>query len=179
MTLEEALAGKDFPDIVRRDLVIVDVPYLSFDAEDRIGQLIVHRDLVEDVRSIFSRLREMQFPISQMTPVAAYGWDDDASMAANNSSAFNYRLIAGTDRLSSHSYGRAIDLNPLQNPYTRLDGVVVPQGARYETTEPGTVTDAVATIFEQCGWEWGGRWKNGTDWQHFQKIAVSCESNLM
>lgn len=170
MTLDEALAGKEIPDEIRKDLALVTVPYLSFQSEVREGQLVVHASIAEEVQEIFNTLFEMKFPIERVMPVVAYGWDDDASMAANNSSAFNYRVIAGTDRLSNHSYGRAIDLNPMQNPYTRRDGVVVPEGAHYDPIQQGTVTSAIAAVFRSRGWGWGGDWVERKDWQHFEKL---------
>jgi hypothetical protein len=130
---------------------------------------VVHRSIVDEVDAIFRELLEQRFPIFQITPVVAFDWDDDASMAANNTSAFNYRTIAGTNRLSTHASGRAIDINPLQNPYTQLNGVVVPPGARYDLSEPGTVTPDIAQVFTAYGWRWGGHWRPRRDWQHFEK----------
>ncbi len=111
----------------------------------------------------------MQFPIAQMVHIVAYGWDDDVSMRANNSSAFNYRFIFGTDRLSNHSFGRAIDINPMQNPYKQRNGILVPPGAQYDLTQEGTITKDIAGLFISHGWEWGGNWEEQKDWQHFQK----------
>jgi hypothetical protein len=169
MTLAEALAGKDIPEKIKNDLALVAVQYVSFDRGVCTGELVVHKDLAGEVTEIFEMLLKLEFPIEKIEPIAAYGWDDDASMAANNSSAFNYRTIAGTDRLSYHSYGRAIDINPLQNPYIQHDGKVVPPGARYDLAQPGTVTPAIASVFTSLGWHWGGDWREHTDWQHFEK----------
>lgn len=171
MTLEEALTGKEIPKDISDMLTCVTVPFLSFDGEVCEGELIVHAALASEVREIFEGLFEKRFPIERIVPVVAYGWDDDASMAANNSSAFNYRVIAGTDRLSNHSYGRAIDINPFQNPYTQRDGKVVPDGAAYDPAAPGTVTEDVAALFKSRGWQWGGDWQDRKDWQHFEKPA--------
>lgn len=169
MSLDEALAGKDIPDDIKKQLALITVPYLSFDGTTAEGQLVVHAEVAEEAREIFKKLFEMQFPIARMVPVVAYDWDDDASMAANNTSAFNYRVIFGTDRLSNHSYGRAIDINPVQNPYQQRGGATVPPGARYDPSQPGTVTTTVAELFKSCGWQWGGEWKERKDWQHFEK----------
>lgn len=169
MTLKEALAGREMPENIRKELVLVSVPYVSFDGEEHEGQLVVHKGVADEVEEIFKKLFEIHFPIQSVVPVVAYGWDDDASMTANNSSAFNYRVIFGTDRLSNHSDGRAIDVNPMQNPYTQRDGVVVPLGARYDLAQPGTITRKVADIFKSYGWEWGGDWEDRKDWQHFEK----------
>ncbi len=167
--LDEALAGKEIPEAIQKSLALVTVPYLSFEGKAGEGHVIVHRELADEVRDIFKELFEMRFPIRQIVPVSAYDWDDAASMAANNTSAFNYRFISGTNRLSNHSYGRAIDINPVQNPYVSRDGAVQPLGASYDREEPGTVTAEVADIFRSRGWEWGGDWEQIKDWQHFEK----------
>jgi len=171
MTLEEALHGKEIPQEIRDTLTLVTVPYFSFSEMLGEGQLVVHRDLADEVEHIFKTLREMRFPIYHMVPIVAYGWNDDVSMAANNTSAFNYRVIAGTDRLSHHATGRAIDINPVQNPYVREGGIVAPAGATYDPTQLGTITDDVVSVFKSYGWEWGGDWSDPKDWQHFQKPA--------
>lgn len=169
MSLDEALAGKDIPKEIRESLAIVTVPYRCFEREVREGQLVVHTDVAKEVQEIFRKLLDIRFPIAHITPMHVYGWDDNASMAANNTSAFNYRFIFGTDRLSNHSYGRAIDLNPVQNPYRQRDGVIVPPGARYDLTQSGTVTADIASLFKSYGWQWGGDWQEREDWQHFEK----------
>lgn len=169
MSLDEALAGKDIPKEIRESLVVTTVSYKCFEGKVRKGQLVVHTDVAEEVQEIFRKLLDARFPIAQIIPLHVYGWDDNASMAANNTSAFNYRVIFGTDRLSNHSYGRAIDLNPVQNPYTQRGGAVVPSGARYDPTQPGTVTADIASLFKSYGWQWGGDWQERKDWQHFEK----------
>ena len=89
-------------------------------------------------------------------------------MLANNTSAFNYRTIAGTTRLSNHATGRAIDINPMLNPFMR-DAYVAPSGATYDTKISGTVTEKIAEIFKSRGWSWGGDWTDRKDWQHFER----------
>lgn len=169
MTLDEALVGKEIPEEIKKNLTLLDVGFFSFGGEVEKGQLVVHSSLAEEVQEIFKELLEIKFPIQQIVPVVVYGWDDDASMATNNTSAFNYRLIFGTDRLSNHSYGRAIDINPVQNPYILQDGTVLPFGAVYDPAQLGTVTVEVANLFKSYGWDWGGDWQDKKDWQHFEK----------
>ncbi|HVW82423.1 MAG TPA: M15 family metallopeptidase [Candidatus Paceibacterota bacterium] len=177
MTLDEAIAGKEIPEDVRKTLALVEIPYLSFDRQDLRGRLVLHRSLAEEVKEIFAILRGRSFPIDKMRPIVAYGWDDDASMADNNTSAFNYRPIAGTARLSNHAYGCAIDINPRQNLYERAaDGLVLPPGARYEPIARGTVIPSVAEVFKSRGWNWGGDWESHKDWQHFEKILPGAGS---
>jgi hypothetical protein len=169
MTLEEALQGKEIPEEIRNTVTLVTVPYFSFEGTEEEGQLVIHKDLAEEAESIFRKLFEMHFPIHHITPVVLYGWNDAIAMAANNTSAFNYRVIAGTNRLSHHATGRAIDINPVQNPYVGVDGAVAPASATYDLTRDGTVTSDIVSIFKSYGWEWGGDWTDRKDWQHFQK----------
>lgn len=168
MSLAEAHIGKEVPEDIRQTLVVADVPYWSFEGEERIGQLVIHKDLADDAKAIFGELRAMRFPIRKVVPIDAYGFDDEASMRENNTSAFNYRMIAGTDRLSNHAFGRAIDVNPLLNPYVRGE-LVAPAGAVYDSSVPGAITEAVAQAFLSRGWQWGGHWSDRKDWQHFEK----------
>jgi peptidoglycan LD-endopeptidase CwlK len=169
MTLAEALHGKEIPGEIRDALTLVTVPYFSFAELKGEGQLVVHKALAEDVEAIFLELFTTRFPIHHITPIVAYGWNDDVSMAANNTSAFNYRTIAGTTRLSHHATGRAIDINPVQNPYVGVDGSVAPLGATYDLSQQGTIANDVVAVFKSYGWEWGGDWSDRKDWQHFQK----------
>ncbi|MEA2701713.1 MAG: peptidoglycan LD-endopeptidase CwlK [Candidatus Parcubacteria bacterium] len=171
MSLDEALSGLQMPDGTRNMLALVNLPYLSFEGIIRTGQMVVNKRLVIEIKEIFTELLRLRFPIYQMVPVSAFGWDDDASMEANNSSAFNYRPIAGTDRLSEHSFGWALDLNPVQNPFFARSGNIYPAGATYDLSVPGTIgaDSEVAAIFKGKGWEWGGDWKTPIDYQHFEK----------
>ena len=45
-------------------------------------------------------------------------------MSADNSSPFNFRVIAGTELFSQHALGRAIDINPVENPWRRPDRIL-------------------------------------------------------
>ncbi|WP_370246692.1 CapA family protein [Nocardioides sp.] len=160
------------------DLRAVTVSYVDFAGQVRRGPLVVNRDVVEDVVSVFRTLYRARFPIARIRLVDAYGADDDASMAANSTSAYNCRRVAGTDLWSSHAYGRAIDLNPVQNPYVlrTAEGVrVLPRaGARFLDLDrsrrdlpPGVIgTDGVVVrAFARIGWEWGGDYAD-PDYQH-------------
>lgn len=170
-TLEEALHGLEIPEEIRNDLVLIDLPYISFVGTEEIGQLVVHQDLESDLKAIFAELVALRFPIEKMIPIVAYDWDDERSMQDNNTSAFNYRLIIGTGEISNHSWGRAIDINPRLNPYHARDGNVYPYGAVLNPSVPGTITadSPVIPLFTSRGWVWGGTWKGREDYQHFQK----------
>jgi hypothetical protein len=104
-----------------------------------------------------------------------FEWDDDRSMAANNTSGFNYRPMTGdgtsATRLSPHALGRAIDINPLLNPYIKGE-MIKPDGAVYDPSRPGTITadSFIVKFLKKRGWTWGGDWTSLKDYQHFEKI---------
>lgn len=154
------------------DLRLVQVDYWGFDGREHRGELVVNAAWAEGIVSVFEELFAARFPIEQMVLIDAYRGDDDRSMAANNTSAFNCRYVAGTTRWSEHAYGRAIDINPVQNPYLRGDIVSPPAGADYldrSLEEPGMIHsgDPVVATFAGIGWTWGGDWTNSKDFQHF------------
>lgn len=172
--------GKDCS-VPYEDLRYVRVLYWGFDEETHEGDLIVNKAIAEDIADIFKELYEHKYPIERMVLVDEYDADDNASMAANNTSAFNYRTVDdGSGRLSKHSYGLAIDINPLYNPYVRkINGetVVSPEnGAEYSDRSIDCLyfikeDDICYKAFTSRGFTWGGDWINTKDYQHFQKIA--------
>lgn len=171
-SLETALEGTNAPDSILDQLELIGVRYMGIDSLTYIGQLVVHRDLVGEIAGIFNALFELRFPIEKVIPICYYDWSDDASMQANNTSCFNYRNITGGSYLSWHAFGRAIDINPYFNPFIRFrSGQVYPEGAVYNPSTPGTITQGseVVRIFKQHGWEWGGDWRYSKDYQHFYK----------
>lgn len=170
MNLARALEGSTAPPEILDSLEILSIPHWNFEGEVTIGQIVVARDLAAEVADIFREILDARFPIYQMVPIVEFDWSDDASMAANNCSAFNYRLKVGKSSLSIHSYGRAIDINPVQNPYVKGD-LVLPDGAFYALEAPGTLKSdgTVVHAFESRGWEWGGRWTTLQDFHHFEK----------
>ncbi len=169
-TLSEALAGIKIPLEIKKDLRLVDVRYYSFDGSLHEGQLVINKKLVNDIKDIFREIEEHKFPIQKVIPIVAYGWSDDSSMKDNNTSAFNYRNVEGTNRLSNHAYGRAIDINPWLNPQVKKDKVL-PEGSAYNPKTAGTITrnSIVVRAFLEHGWEWGGDWQSSKDYQHFEK----------
>lgn len=136
------------------------------------GDLIVEAAHAERIVQVFADVYAARFPIQRMVPVSAYGGDDGASMRDNNTSGYNCRTVAGSDKLSQHAYGRAIDVNPLHNPYVKGGTVDPPEGAPWADrtrNDPGMIKagDAVVQAFERAGWGWGGYWQSGPDYQHF------------
>ncbi len=162
----------------RDSLVLLSVPFRDIQGEERVGQLIVAKDVADEVAGAFVEIFESgQFPIESMKLVNRFGGDDDASMAANNTSAFNCRLTTGGSRLSSHATRTAIDINPVQTPTSkaaplcrRRDAISM-RRTRGRGTAPGVIVagDAVTEAFARRGWTWGGDWTTLKDHQHFSK----------
>ncbi|WP_432493359.1 M15 family metallopeptidase [Kineococcus gypseus] len=154
-----------------QDLRAVTVTFTDFGGADRQGRLVVRADVAQAVADVFAELHAIRFPIAGVQPVEAFGGSDDASMAANNTSAFNCRAVTGGTGFSEHSYGTAIDLNPVQNPYVR-GTTVLPEAGRAHldrSSAPGRVLagDAVVRAFAARGFSWGGDWRTLKDYQHF------------
>lgn len=170
MTREEALGRNRFPATVLAQMEVVTVRYYSFDGALHQGQIVVHRDLAEEMRAIFSDIEASKEPLAKVIPIVKYGWDDDASMADNNTSGFNYRRVGSSSRgtLSRHASGYAIDINPRQNPYmAKRGGWPYP----HRPGTPGTLSrdSAIVRAFRMRGWSWGGNWAGSKDYQHFEK----------
>ncbi len=158
------------------ELRYVEVSHRQPDGPAAIGELIVHESVAEDIVASFASLFDADFPIASMRLVDDFDADDLRSMQANNTSAFNCRFVAGTTNWSFHAFGRAIDINPLINPYVTPNGVEPPEGAIYRDrslSAPGMIIsgDAVTTAFATIGWEWGGNWRSGQDYQHFARTS--------
>lgn len=156
------------------DLKIVTLSHWDFAGRVVTGSLVVHTDQVQPVVEVMRRLFDLGFPIHRMTPVDEFEGDDRASMAANNTSAFNCRAVASQPGVwSQHAFGTAIDINPVQNPYVPASGPVEPaEGAAFldrSVDKPGMIRrgDEVVRIFAGIGWEWGGNWSGSKDYQHF------------
>lgn len=154
------------------DLSLLTLAYWGEDNAPHQGQIIVHSTQAEAVVRIFNVLYDTHFPLTSMKLMWEFEGSDDASMNANNTSGFNCRRIKNTTKWSNHSYGMAIDINPLWNPWVRGTIVDPPAGKDYvdrTIDKPGVIQagDAVVTAFAQEGWKWGGYWKNTKDYQHF------------
>ena len=170
LRLEEALAGTGAPSSLVGRLCLLDICYVAFDGRRHQGQIVVHETVRQDVLEIFELMEKVEFPIARVIPVVQYRWSDDASMAANNSSAFNYRFVAGTKRLSAHAMGLAVDINPLLNPVIYEDGRIAPAGAHYLPERPGVLSAECPVVqeFQRRGWLWGGAFQSFKDYHHFE-----------
>jgi hypothetical protein len=159
--------------VALRDLRLVTAAYWGFDGRPHIGRIVVHRDVARDVVAVLRRLYAVRFPIRRMVPVDAYGGSDFRSIEADNTSAFNCRYVDSTTRWSEHAYGRAIDLNPIENPYVTSGGTTSHAASRpylrRAPYRPGMAVEGgtVVRAFDAVGWGWGGRWSGDRDYQHF------------
>jgi len=171
LSFEEAVAGSAAPAGVLATLRLVDVPYIGFDGLQHRGQIVVHRDIADEMLDIFRTLVDLPFPIAGARPIVRYGWSDEASMSDNNTNAFHYRLVAGTSQLSRHALGLAIDINPFFNPLVYPDGSTIPPGAFYRPDAPGVITEGGSVLreFLRRGWRWGGHFNAYRDHHHFEK----------
>jgi D-alanyl-D-alanine carboxypeptidase len=157
-------------------LKLIKFSYFGFDdAAHSDGEIIVLDAAAHYVAAIFDALLDRHFPIAKARLMNHYDGDDDAADVDNNTSSFNDRVVAGTNTLSLHAYGLAIDLNPVQNPFIQIKAgkreVSPDEGKQYldrNATKPG-MAETVIDIFADNGFSiWGGDWHSPIDYQHFQ-----------
>jgi hypothetical protein len=156
-------------------LRLITMPFYGFDKKAHTGRLVVHVSVVGDVVSSFRKAYVARFPIRWMQPVDRYGGSDRRSMAADNTSAFNCRKVSGSTHWSNHAYGKAIDVNPRENPYVWVSG-----GTKHASPKAGTAyidrtqrkpgmlrrSSTLVKAFLAEGWAWGGSWHSAKDYQH-------------
>ena len=163
---------RDDPRCPGRDqLAYLELDHRTFAGGAGRGELVVARAIADAAVALFGRLWQLDFPIARMTLVDDFDGDDERSMAADNTSAFNFRVVAGTDQLSQHAFGLAIDINPVENPWVRGGGFVPAAGAPYldrGDVRPGMIVrpGPVVALFDELGWEWGGDWAHAQDHHH-------------
>ncbi len=176
--LMKGRSWQDRPDCPARDqLALLSIPYVDFDSVDQTGEMVVAASVAEDVLTIFADLMAARFPIASMRLIDHFDGDDNASMDANNASAFNFREIVGGTGLSEHAFGTAIDINPVQNPYVFEGNILPPAGVPYADPEnrlasvPGMIVadGPVVAAFQKAGWHWGGAWTTKKDYHHFSR----------
>ncbi len=171
--------GEKTPEVSFDDLRYIHIIHYDFDGNPAEGELICNKDIAQDLVEIFHKLYRNEYSIAKVRLVDEYDGDDTASMEDNNTSCFNYRTVDEKKKLSKHAYGRAIDINPLYNPYITYnkDGTtnVSPKNATdYEDRSrnfPYKIdeTDLCYKLFVEHGFTWGGNWNTSKDYQHFQK----------
>ena len=176
------MKGKSYKkncNISRCDLRYLKVLHKNLQGETILGEMVCNKAIASDLLDIFRELYDAGYPIERMVLIDNYNADDEASMKANNSSSFNFRFIAGTNKLSNHSKGMAVDINPLYNPYVkrRANGTVwvspecassyVNRKKKFNYKISGK--DLCVKLFKRHGFSWGGDWKSLKDYQHFEK----------
>ena len=184
--IKARITGKSYPDtdeplqISYEDLAYVHVLHYDFQAQIQEGELICNQSIAQDLVEIFYELYENQYPVEKIRLIDEYDADDEASMEDNNTSCFNYRTVPGRTTLSNHSYGCAIDINPLYNPYVRTSGgkeLISPDNAVPYADRSADFpykidkNDLCYRIFIEHGFSWGGSWNSSKDYQHFEKVS--------
>jgi len=156
------------------------VNHIDFKGKTVTGEIIVHRDVSKEVTDIFESLYKIAYPVYKMKLVSDYKGNDWQSIESGNTSAFNCRNATGSKKWSKHSYGKAIDINPIENPYISRSGRIshkasltyrkrVHQKSTYADKAVLLKGDKAVQIFKKHGWKWGGDWSGVKDYQHFSK----------
>lgn len=166
------------------DLRYVHVIHYDFEGNPTEGELICNQAIAQDFVEIFYELYQNEYHIEKIRLIDEYDGDDTASMEDNNTSCFNYRVVAGSTSLSKHAMGLAIDINPLYNPYITYEkddtGKITKENvspvsatayADRGTSFPYKIdeNDLCYKLFIEHGFTWGGNWNSCKDYQHFQK----------
>lgn len=185
-SVKQRITGISYPEngctVPYEDLSYVGLLYFDFEGQEQTGELICNKAIAQDMVEIFYELYRNEYRLERVRLIDEYGGDDTASMADNNTSCFNYRVVDGTTSLSKHAYGLAIDVNPYYNPYVVFnkngdgDTYISPPGSEiyadrsqnfpYKIDE----NDLCYRLFTEHGFTWGGNWNSTKDYQHFQKV---------
>jgi len=179
--IENRIRGKSFGEdctMAMEDLRYVRVLHYDFDGNLSEGELIVNKQVAQDIVEIFKELYDAGYQIEKIRLVDDYNANDEKSMQDNNTSAFNFRMIEGTTTVSDHSFGMAIDINPFYNPYLQQRGdkvLISPEGSEQYADRTAQFDhkiekgDICYEAFKKRGWKWGGEWEGTIDYQHFYK----------
>ena len=176
-SVEARMRGVSYPEgaqIQLSDLRYLQLSYIDFDELEQVGEMVCNKAVAADLLEIFRELYAARYPIRSIRLIDDFGGDDEASMAADNTSCFNYRPKTGLYELSKHALGLAVDINPLENPYVRSSRVRPASGAPYaDRTKafPHKIdrNDLCYKLFRAHGFSWGGAWRSVQDYQHFEK----------
>ncbi len=163
-----------------QDLRYLQISYKDFHNQSKVGEMIVHKTVASEVTKIFGELYAMNYPIRKMKLVSDYKGSDWQSIEADNTSAFNCRKATGSKHWSKHSYGKAIDLNSIENPYVSRSGHISHKASqqyrkrshkKHSSADKAILlkNDKAVKIFKKYGWKWGGDWSGVKDYQHFSK----------
>lgn len=184
-TVKQRITGISYPKngctVPYEDLNYIGLKYIDFNGQEQIGELICNKAVAQDMVEIFYELYRNEYRLERVRLIDEYSGDDTASMADNNTSCFNYRVVDGTSHLSKHAYGLAIDVNPYYNPYVVFnrneDGsdYISPPGSEVYADRSQSFAykidenDLCYRLFTEHGFTWGGNWNSTKDYQHFQK----------
>jgi D-alanyl-D-alanine carboxypeptidase len=153
-------------------LRLLRLSYWGIDHAAHQGELVISASAAADLTHAFRLLFAARFPIRQMRVVDDFGGDDERSMLADNTSAFNCRLVPGTNLWSQHAYGLAVDINPFENPEIAGGNVDPPAASVWadrSRSSPAMIAhgDPAWRAFSAIGWTWGGDWQSPKDYMHF------------
>jgi len=162
------------------DLRYLRMTHIDFRGKNVVGEIIVHKDVSVEVTKIFKSLYTIGYPVKKMRLVSDYKGNDWQSIEADNTSAFNCRKATGSKNWSKHSYGKAIDINPIENPYISRSGRISHKESlkyRKRVHKNSTLADKAVLLkndratrtFKKYRWKWGGDWPGVKDYQHFSK----------
>jgi len=162
------------------DLRYLRMRYLDFKGQTKMGEMVVHKEVADEVVEIFHTLYKIGYPIRKMKLVSDYKGNDWHSIEADNTSAFNCRNATGSKKWSKHSYGKAIDVNSIENPYISRSGHIAHKASlqyRKRVHKKDTYAnravllrnDKAVKLFKKYGWKWGGDWYGVKDYQHFSR----------
>ncbi len=173
----QRMKGKSYPEgcrIKRSDLRYLTIAHYNREGRVCQGEMVCNKKIAQDLIDIFRQLYEAHYPIERMQLIDDYDADDERSMRANNTTCFCYRAISGSQRLSKHAQGLAVDINPLYNPYQKGSKVQPSNALRYcnrQATFPYKIVrgDLLYRLFIAHGFSWGGSWRSLKDYQHFEK----------
>jgi hypothetical protein len=176
------MQGKSFPvgcKVSRNDLRYLRIKHYDLQGRVHEGEMICNKRIANDLIDIFKELYRQKYPIERMRLIDDYDADDEKSMQANNTSCFCYRRVEGYNKLSNHSMGMAVDINPLYNPlykrYSNGKELVQPSNAKRYCDRKASFNykivkgDLLYRLFVNHGFEWGGNWRSKKDYQHFEK----------
>lgn len=176
--VEARMRGRSYPDGALTDLAelrYLRLSHYDFDGVPQTGEMVCHAAIAADLCEIFRDLYEAGYPIASIRLVDDFDGSDEVSMAADNTSCFNYRTRPGQTRLSLHARGLAVDVNPRENPYVGRTGRVLPAGSEAYADRTADFPhkigreDLCYRLFRAHGFSWGGAWTRSKDYQHFEK----------
>ncbi len=167
----DSAIGRATPKALAATLETPVVGYVGFDGKRHMGQIVCERGVCKELVEWFSRMESVGFPFRSVCPVSMYGMSDSASMAADNTYCFAQRGIWGSREISWHAQGRALDVNPQENPALKR-GRTIPANGRWLPGTPGTLSDTSIAVksLRAIGWKWGAHWRRVQDRHHFQKV---------